>query len=289
MKTFITVITLGIAIITLSNSHASDVSGLISFSAGTPARAADVNANFNATKTAVNDNNARVAALEQANALLQSDNNTLNARLAALEAKLESVSVVSVNNQPTVRFEGVNVQIVNGLNATDSINGTGNLIVGYDEVRTIGNNECSLGIDSAGNPITDALTCAKFGGIFAVSHKSGSHNLVVGRRHNYSSSMGVVFGEQNTINSKAASVIGGEFNNASGIAATVSGGSNNVASGITATVSGGSNNAASGRDAAVSGGTLNTASGGASSVSGGNGRSSIGLSNWSAGALFQDF
>lgn len=43
---------------------AGQVSGLINFTAGTPARAADVNGNFNAVKTAVDDNHARIAALE---------------------------------------------------------------------------------------------------------------------------------------------------------------------------------------------------------------------------------
>src|SRR5258705_97292 len=33
----------------------------------------------------------------------------------------------------TIRFSGVNVQIVNGLGATETVNGVGNLIVGYNE------------------------------------------------------------------------------------------------------------------------------------------------------------
>ena len=34
----------------------------------------------------------------------------------------------------TIEFSGVNVRIVNGLGSTDSMNGTGNLVVGYNEL-----------------------------------------------------------------------------------------------------------------------------------------------------------
>ncbi len=43
---------------------AADVTGLTAFSAGTPAVAAQVNGNFNAVRTAVNDNHARITTLE---------------------------------------------------------------------------------------------------------------------------------------------------------------------------------------------------------------------------------
>jgi hypothetical protein len=43
---------------------AGEVRGLMTFSAGTPARAGEVNANFSAVATAVDDNNSRIALLE---------------------------------------------------------------------------------------------------------------------------------------------------------------------------------------------------------------------------------
>lgn len=48
--------------------YAGDVNGLTTFSAGTPARAAEVNGNFTAVKTAVDDNHARISTLEGVNA-----------------------------------------------------------------------------------------------------------------------------------------------------------------------------------------------------------------------------
>src|SRR5947209_9712255 len=37
-----------------------------------------------------------------------------------------------VGGKPTVEFSDVNVQIVDGTGATSTVNGTGNLVVGYD-------------------------------------------------------------------------------------------------------------------------------------------------------------
>lgn len=51
--------------------YAGDVTGLTTFSAGTPARAAEVNSNFTAVKTAVDDNHARITANTQALAAKQ--------------------------------------------------------------------------------------------------------------------------------------------------------------------------------------------------------------------------
>ena len=158
--------------------------------------------------------------------------NLLN-RIIELETKLASVSVVGDD----VIFEGVNVVVRNGGGATDTINGTGNLIVGYDEVGD--------------------------------GPKSGSHNLVVGSKHTYTSFGGFVAGIQNTISGENSSVSGGGSNTASGAGSSVSGGGFSEASARLSTVSGGASNAASGDFSTVSGGQSNRAKGGSSTVSGG--------------------
>jgi hypothetical protein len=176
------------------------------------------------------------------------------------------------NGKPTVRFTGVNVQVVSGSGTTNgAVNGTGNLIVGYNE-------------NSADT-------------------KTGSHNLIVGPRHTYTSFGGLVAGYDNSITGVSASVSGGYNNTASAYASSVSGGVGNTASGSYSSVSGGLSNTASGLSSvsggynntasayasSVSGGAGNAASGSYSSVSGGQARSAPNAHDWVAGSYFSDF
>jgi hypothetical protein len=58
-------------------------------------------------------------------------------RVRALERKLQHVTMeVGVDNLlPELVITGANLRIVNGLKITDTVNGLGNLIVGYNELR----------------------------------------------------------------------------------------------------------------------------------------------------------
>ena len=153
------------------------------------------------------------------------------------------------NSKPAVIFEAANVLVLDGTGSTvGTPTGLGNLIVGYDE-----------------NSSDD---------------KTGSHNLVVGPYHTYSSFGGLVAGIDNNVTGTYASVSGGWNNTASGTRSSVSGGSTNTASGSYSSVSGGINNTASGEKSSVSGGWNSTASGNYSSVS-------AGSSNIASGRLFQ--
>lgn len=204
----------------------------------------------------------------------------------------------------TIRISGVNLQLVNGLGATNgypadplsvdlaltATNGAGNLIVGYNE---------------PGNGAGDVRT--------------GSHNVVCGIQHSYASFGGAALGLRNTVDGAYATVTGGGANRASGDLSTVAGGINNVASGVDATVTGGfrndaqgfvasvhggenntaagnysvvaggTQNVASGPQAVVSGGAFNAASGAWSSVGGGSGRVASGQFDWAGGGLLEDF
>jgi len=153
------------------------------------------------------------------------------------------------NTARTIRFSGVNVQVVNGRNATATENGggLGNLIIGYQELRR--NDE---------DPLTDDA-----------NDRSGSHNLVVGSQNNYSIWGGQVVGRRNTVSGFLSTVGGGLNNTASGQWSTVGGGQDNTAAGEMSTVSGGIGNTASGQRATVGGGGENTARGVVSTVSGG--------------------
>ncbi len=168
---------------------------------------------------------ADVTALQGQVATLQSQAAALAGQVAALEATLSGVSrVESRSDGPTIRFSGVNVQIVDGQDeATDgTTNGLGNLIIGWNE--------------SDGD-----------------AH-SGSHNLVVGPYHSYTSFGGMVVGVDNEISGPNASVSGGAHNKASNSHATVSGGGSNMSTAPFAWVGGGSFNTASGDGASVTGG-----------------------------------
>lgn len=204
----------------------------------------------------------------------------------------------------TIRISGVNLQLVNGTDDTETANGLGNLIVGYNEL---------------GHPTVDDRT--------------GSHNVIVGKSNTYTRYGSLVTGWQNmsdgiytvvtagnmnaanadfsavtgglsnTTTNFAATVTGGVGNSASGFgstvvggrdnqatggSATVSGGRFNIAQGPRSSVSGGENNLASADASSVTGGQLNTAAGSAATVSGGASRTASGSDDWVAGTLLED-
>lgn len=210
---------------------------------------------------------------------------SLLSRVEALEAKLANVSVeddtINGLTGPHFIFEGVNVHIRSGSGSTDDFTffpetfipsadllGLGNLVMGYNEDGVL-----------FGFPVTDRTG----------SGSPGSHNLIMGSKHNYTSFGGIVTGFSNNISGVFSSVLVGLFNTASGLWSSVSGGATNVASEEGSSVSGGGNNLASGNDSSVSGGQFNTASGDVSSVSGGGGRTASGDTDWVAGSLSEDF
>lgn len=282
------------AMLTGAAAPAEEVSALKTFSAGSPARAAEVNGNFTAVRTAVGDNHSRIAALEATIAELQGAIESLQASLTTLQGQMSAVNdsevmaldpyltVATAGGFPRATLTGLNLQLVNGAGMTDSANGTGNLLIGYDETLA-GAHTCSVGTFS------NEADCLANSQVWARSHKSGSHYLIVGSGHNYSRWGGIVAGNANTAINDYATVIGGASNTASGEFATVTGGLLNLASGGAASVAGGSFNVANGSNAHVSGGNRNTASGSNASVSGGSSRSAAATHDWAAGSLFQDF
>lgn len=203
------------------------------FTANTPAKADEVNANFTALLEKIAALEARIRELEESPAQ----------EMAAFVEVYPTPSEVPLDtgaNGPLIRFVGANVQIVSGAGTTNARpNGLGNLIVGYDE--WFGDN----------------------------GEKSGSHNLVVGDGHNYSRYGGLVVGRRNSITGDYASVSGGQGNIASGAESSVSGGRGNEAGGHTSSVSGGVSNEASGVLSSISGGQENIASGSWSMIGGG--------------------
>lgn len=131
----------------------------------------------------------------------------------------------------TITFTSANVHIRNGqgTSSPSSPNGLGNLIIGYDE--------------------DDGDT------------KTGSHNIVVGPYHTYTTASGLLVGYDNELSVDAywSSALG-LINTVTGQGSTITGGRDNEASGSVATVHGGYANVASGFGAGVAGGELNESS-----------------------------
>jgi len=200
----ISILILGLSLSGFLNSVlASGVTIPNTFTSGTPAVAAEVNGNFGAVKTSINDNDSRITALETVISSLQASLNAANAKITTLQSKMTAVQANSVlsldgnliytvdaNGYATAQFTGVNVQVINGVDQTTA-NGLGNLIVGYNNARPAFNrNVCSDG------QYTTQTACQGAGQIWAANHKTGSHNLVAGDGNSYSQTGGVVFGSQ---------------------------------------------------------------------------------------------
>jgi hypothetical protein len=190
----------------ISPVHAGQVTVPNNFSANTPAVAAEVNANFSAVATEINDNadmiaqlQTMVAALQTRLAAAEANVKTLQDTVArldatALEARvtaIENNSVLALNNVlyfdpaapqgPAMIVEGANLQLLNGNGATNTVNGLGNLIIGYNEEPQ--------------NMLP--------------GDRAGSHNLVIGRQHRYTSYAGLVAGFNNSLRGPEATISGG--------------------------------------------------------------------------------
>ena len=136
-----------------------------------------------------------------------------DAEFAALQTQvtaLETLLAAVTDDGTTLTITGRNVQIVSGSGTTDdngTLTGLGNLIIGYNDDMVLGD----------------------------IDIRTGSHNLIVGDEHSYSSFGGFVAGFNNTISGPSASVSSGHTNTARGVLSSVSGGLNNTASNVAST------------------------------------------------------
>lgn len=201
--------------------------------------AADRDATLATLEAAVAERDATIADLQAEVADLETAVDGQQAELAEVEARTDALTATFAGVSragKTLRFIGMNVQVLDGSGTTAGTNGLGNLLVGYD----------------AGE-----------------GTRTGSHNLVVGDGHSYASHGGIVNGAGNRLLGPNGAVLAGTNNQTSGNAAAVVGGQANRASGNFAVVTGGWANTASGSDSSVSGGDLNAATATSSSVTGG--------------------
>jgi hypothetical protein len=200
-----------------------------------------------------------------------------------------------VGGKPTVQFSTVNVQVVSGSGTTNgTVNGEGNLIVGYAENagshKQTGSNDLVVGTNNGwasygeivgGN--NDQAVGAYATAVGLSNYASGSESLAAGHANTTSATAASVTGGQsNTASAAESSVTGGQYNHASDPFASVAGGCDNLAgsgtqpNGTCATtgdeaILGGFTNATTAFGSSVSGGENNKATGPTSSILGGNG------------------
>ncbi|MGH1470339.1 MAG: hypothetical protein ACRBCS_04050 [Cellvibrionaceae bacterium] len=258
------------------------------FSAGTKAVASEVNENFSAVELAVDGNAADISqildlvtALEARVNILEASNNELQADKIFMQNFIDNIlpymqGGLDAQGRTSIFFTGANVHVNNGLGNTSTINGLGNLIIGYDENFVSFGPEFCVGSnkDIALSADSNQVDCEANGGVWStVNQKNGSHNLVVGIEHSYPQYGGLISGRNNV---------------AAGIYSVVSG-TSNVSSGAYSSISGGKFGIANGESSSISGGRNNIASGRGSSISGGSNGEAIGTNDWVAGTLFEDF
>lgn len=228
----------------------------------------------------------------------EADLTAAKTRIGALEAKLTGVTRGTSNGQPTLTISGENVRIVNGAGSTATVNGRGNLFLGYNATPGTqgGSHDVVVG---------DSNTANSFGSlVVGQSNRSWAHGETVlgynnGADHAYATATG---GSANQVTATYATVAGGAFNKATGPYSSITGGACNIAGPgtphsdarcgaadpnfLVASVAGGVLNSATGAGSSVSGGSQGTASGRGSSVSGGDvGTASGPGSSFSGGAF----
>ncbi|MFK8012436.1 MAG: hypothetical protein AB8B80_10370 [Marinicellaceae bacterium] len=274
------------------------------FTANTPAVASQVNANFDAVKTAVDDNDTRIDDLLLAVAQLQTDLATANSQIAVLNNSLitansdidalsaglfaavadidtrfniiEDNSVLeldgylmlsTVDGYDTAEFTNINVQINSGAGSTIStVNGLGNLTIGYNETSDFAQEFCSNA-----NYLNENECSNINGHDWGRNVRTGSHNLILGIQNSYTRVGGIVSGQNNVNNAIYSSIVGGRNNRVGSEWSTVTGGNTNIIGPAAAysSISGGFQNTTFGLYSSVTGGQLNIASNTYSSVSGG--------------------
>jgi len=211
--------------------------------ASVPSRAQDANATIAALSAqvrALGEQVRQVSALAASQQQALADVRKSN---AAMNARLTCIT----KSTPTdFIFEGCNVHILNGAGMTNSVNSLGNLVIGYNANQ--------------------------------VSRRTGSHNIIVGDLHEYTSYGGVVTGTENTLGAPNSTIMSSGGSSTAGVPgsaiigadrgvadgnAVLLGGSQNYASANAhfAVAIGGDQNQVLGTEAVVMAGELNVAGG----------------------------
>jgi hypothetical protein len=207
------------------------------------------------------------------------------------EAVLNLLSVVELGgcgeaSYTTLRVTGANLQVVNGTDSTNTTNGLGNLIVGY-------NGSC----DGSHNVVIgEGHTYTSYSGLVSGNGNvvEGANDVVFGSSNScVTDERSILCGNGNSINSPYSPhcvILGGEGNTVIGPAAIIIGGEGQDCNNSFGVVVGGQYNTNNGDHAVLVGGRGNTIGVNASwsVLDAGYIRSITGVDDWRAGSLFED-
>ena len=231
---------------TLSSSIEDSVSGLPALS--DRISTVETNDEVQSSRLAVFD--VTISEMESDIAANRSDVESVASRTTSTEAEIADIddhveraeqllTYVSVNDTGDVTFTGTNVLIQNGSEETTMANEKGNLIIGYNATSS--------------------------GGL----ERTGSHNLIIGDGHSFTSTGGLITGDGNTLSGANSAIIAGSGHTVSGATASAISGANNTVLQTGAVAAGGQFNTLSGAWSAAIAGTLHDISGHYSAVLGG--------------------
>ena len=220
---------------------ALDISALQLDLTGLTSTVATLNSSLGALDTSVVNLGSTMTTMDTTMGMMQGTLGTLDTELEALDTLATPLfDYVSVDaSSDEIYFVGANINIHSGSGETSdggSPTGLGNLVIGYNEDAT----------DVAAS--------------YPISDKSGSHNLVVGMGHSYTSTGGFVSGKVNRITGPDSAILGGRENEISGASGAISGGRDNeISGGHYGVIAGGDGNEISGGSyGVVAGGTDQT-------------------------------
>ena len=248
------------------------------FTAGSPARASEVNENFQVLTDRIMD---------------------LELQLAVLQDRTQFISIETNDIEglsgPHVLIEGANLHVRSGSGSTDdggSTTGLGNLVIGYNELGGLspadrdGAHNLVLGSENAFTNIAGMVagTNNSISGPFA-SVLGGSFNSATGDHATILGGGGATGNLDNIASGEYSTISGGFRNRAVGNQSSINGGSQNEASGFLSSILGGVANVTSGAGGCVSGGAGNDAQGSNSSINGGQGGVAAGVSSTLSGGL----
>jgi len=143
-----------------------------------------------------------------------------------------------VDGKPTIIVSEANLEVNNGASKTSTVNGTGNIVLGYDENKEL--------------------------------KQTGSHNLILGSEQTYETYGSILGGSSNTdTNNGSDAFLAGTDNIVEAVGASVGGGKENNARGLDASITGGKDNKAEAAYSGIGGGNENTTRGELSYIAGG--------------------